>query len=67
MGGPTSLENGPSIPKKLMMEEVQVGGARAEHAEHWKAPEIVESVLKCMTLIFRKAFNSNKKETFYNN
>ena len=67
LGGPTSLENGPSLPKKLMMEEVQVGGARAEHAEHWKAPEIVESVLKCMTLIFRKAFNSKNKETFYNN
>ena len=29
-----------------MVEEVQIGGAPAEHAEHWKAPEIVESALK---------------------
>ena len=41
LDGPTSLENGPSTPKKLVVEEVQVGGAFAEHAEHWKAPEIV--------------------------
>ena len=41
--GPTSLENGPSTSEKLMVEEVQVGGALAEHAEHWNAPEIVES------------------------
>ena len=41
--GPTTLENRPSTPKKLMVEEVQVGGAPAEHTEHWKAPEIVHS------------------------
>ena len=29
----------------MVVEEVQVGGAPAEHAEHWKAPEIVESAL----------------------
>ena len=44
-----------------MVEEAQVGGAPAEHAEHWKAPEIVEPTLKHKALIFRKAFNSNNK------
>ena len=34
LDGPTSLENGPSTPKKLMVEEVQLGGAPATHAEH---------------------------------
>ena len=29
-----------------MVEEVQVGHTPAEHTEHWKAPEIVESALK---------------------
>ena len=57
----TALENGPSTPKKLIVKKVQVGCAPAEHAEHWKAPEIVESALKYMALIFRKAFNSNNK------
>ena len=61
LDGPTALENGPSTPKKLMVEVVQVGGAPAEHAEHWKAPEIVESALKYTALTFRKAFNSNNK------
>ena len=61
LDGPTSLANGPSIPKKLMVEEVQVGRAPAEHAQHWKAPEIVESALKYTALTFRKAFNSNNK------
>ena len=61
LDGPTSLENGPSTPKKLMVEEGQVGGAPAEHAEHWKAPEIVESTLKYTALTFRKAFSSNNK------
>ena len=61
LDGPTALENGPSTPKKLMVEVVQVGGAPAEHAEHWKAPEIVESALKYTGLTFRKAFNSNNK------
>ena len=28
--GPTALENGPSIPNKLMVEEVKVGGAPAD-------------------------------------
>ena len=61
LDGPTTLENGPSTPKKLMVEEVQVGAAPAEHAEHWKAPEIVESTLKYTAFTFRKAFNSNNK------
>ena len=61
LDGPTSLENGPSTPKKLMVEEGQVGGAPVEHAEHWKAPEIVESTLKYTALTFRKAFSSNNK------
>ena len=61
LDGPTALENGSSTPKKLMVEEVQVGGAPAEHDEHWKAPEIVESALKYMALTFRKAFDSNNK------
>ena len=61
LDGPTSLEDGLSTPKKLMVEEVQVGDAPAEHAEHWKAPEIVESALKYTALTFRKAFNSNNK------
>ena len=29
-----------------MVEEVQVRGAPAEHAQRWKAPEIVEPTLK---------------------
>ena len=58
---PTALENGPSTPKKLMVKEVQVVGAPAEHAEHWKAPEIVESALKYTALTFRKAFSINNK------
>ena len=62
LDGPTLLENGPSTPKKLMVEEVQVGSAPADHAEHWKAPEIVESALKYTALTFRKAFNSNNKK-----
>ena len=32
--------------KKLIVEEVQVGGAPAEHDKHWKAPKIIESALK---------------------
>ena len=44
-----------------MVEEVQVGGAPAEHVEHWKAPEIVESALKYTALTFRKSFNSSNK------
>ena len=31
---PTSSKNGPSAPKKLMVEEVQVLGAPAEYVEH---------------------------------
>ena len=62
--GPTSSENGPSTPKKLMVEEVQVGGALAEPVEHWKAPEIVETTLKYPVLTFRKTFNTNKKRGF---
>ena len=38
MDGPSSSKNGLSKPKKLMVEEVQVGGAPVEHAEHWKTP-----------------------------
>ena len=61
LDGPTALQNGPSTHMKLIVEEVQVGGAPAEHAEHWKAPEIVESALKYTALTFRKAFNRNNK------
>ena len=43
LDGLTSSKNRPSTPKKLMMEDVQAGDAPAEHVEHWKAPEIVES------------------------
>ena len=60
MDGPV-LENGSSVPKKLMVEEVQVGGATAEHAEHWKAPEMVESALMYTALTFRKEFKRNNK------
>ena len=38
-----------------------MGGAPAEHAEHWKAPEIVNSTLKYMALTFRKTSKSNNK------
>ena len=62
LDGPTALENGSSTPKKLMLEEVQVGGTPAEHAEHWKALEIVESALKYTALTFRKAFDSNNQK-----
>ena len=61
LDGPTLSENGPSTPKKLIVEEVQVGGAPAELTEHWKAPEIIESTLKYTALTFRKTFNSNNK------
>ena len=44
-----------------MVEEVHVGGAPAEHAEHWNAPEIVESALKYTALTFTKTFKSNNK------
>ena len=62
LNGATSLENGPSTPKELTVEEVQVGGVPAKHAEHWKAPEIVESAFKNTTLTFRNPSNSNKKK-----
>ena len=61
LDGPTSSENGPATPKKLMVEEEQVGGAPAKHVQYWKIPEIVESALKDMALTFRKAFNTNNK------
>ena len=64
LDGPTALENGPSTPKKLMVEEVQVGGAPAEHAKHWRAVETAQPALKYTALTFRKAFNStNKRDT----
>ena len=44
-----------------MVEKVQVGGASAEHVEHWKVPEIIESALKYRAVIFRKLFNTNNK------
>ena len=55
------IEEWTSKPKKLMVEEVQVDGALAEHVEYWKAPEIIESALKYTALTFKKAFNSNNK------
>ena len=58
LDGPTALENGPSTPKKLVVEEVQVGGAPAEYAEHWEAPDIVESALKYTALTFRKKYST---------
>ena len=61
LDGPTPLENEPSTPKKLVVEEVQVGGAPAEHAKHWKALEIAQSALKYTALTFRKAFSSTNK------
>ena len=61
LDGPTSSKNGPSTPKKLMVEKVQVGGVPAKHGGHWKTPEIVEPTLKYTALTFRKAFNSNNK------
>ena len=61
LDGPTSSKNGPSTHKKLMVEEVQVGGAPTEHTEHWKAPEIVESTLNYTALTFRNTFDSNSK------
>ena len=42
-----------------MVEEVQEGDAPAEHAEHWKAPEIVKPAFNYTAL--RKAFHSNNK------
>ena len=62
LDGFTSLENGLSAAKKLMVEEMQVGGLAAEHTEHWKALEIEEFTLKFMALTFRKALNSNNKK-----
>ena len=37
-----------------MVEEVQKGGAPAEHAEYWKAPEIVEFAGKYSTAITKE-------------
>ena len=62
LDGSTSSENGPSPSKKFMVEEVQVGSAPAEHAEHWKTPEIVESTLKYTALTFKKTFDTNNKK-----
>ena len=62
LSAPISSENGPSTPKKLVVEEVQVGGAPVERGEHWKAPKIVESALKYTALTFRKSFKSNRKK-----
>lgn len=41
----------------LIVEEVQMGGAPAEHDEHWKAPKIIESALEYTDL------TSGKKST----
>ena len=59
LDGPISSENEPSTPKRSMVEEVQVGG---EHAEYWRAPEIVEFFLKYRALTFRKSFNSANRD-----
>ena len=61
LNGPTSLEIGPLTPKKLMVEEMQVVGEPAEHTEHWKAPEIVESTLKYTALTFRHSTATTKE------
>ena len=63
LNGATSLENGPSTPKKLTVEEVQVGGVPAKHAEHWKAPEIVESASKNTTHLQESIQQQQKKKT----
>ena len=48
--------------KKLVEEEeVQVGGAPAVHAAHWKATEIVGSPLRYTALTFSEAFNNSNK------
>ena len=44
-----------------MVEGIQLNGAPTEQADHWKAPEIVESALQYTALTFRKAFDSNNK------
>ena len=61
LDGSTLFENGTSAPKKLMVEKVLVGSAPAEHIEHCKSAEIVESTLKDTALTFRKASNFNNK------
>ena len=61
LDGPISSENGTSTSKKLMVEERRVDGAPAEHVEHWKAPEKVESALKYTAVTFRKLYNTNNK------
>ena len=40
LDGPTSSKNESSAPKELMVDEVQMGSARIENAEHWEAPKI---------------------------
>ena len=47
--------------EKLMVEELQVGGAPIKHAEHWKAPKIAEFAFKYTTLTLKKTFDSNNK------
>ena len=61
LDGSTSSQNGPSMPKKLVVEEVKVGSGPVKHAQHWKAPEIVESTLKYKAFTSRETFNSNNK------
>ena len=61
LDGSTSSKNGPSTAQKLMVKKVLVDGVPAEHAEHSKAPEIVESALKYTTFTFRKTFDINNK------
>ena len=62
LDGPTSSENGLLVPKKLIVEEVQVGGAPSEHAEYWKALEIVESALKYTALTFRENMQQQQQK-----
>ena len=53
----TSLKNWLSTPKKLMVKEVQKGGASAGHAEHWLAFKLIESTLK-----YRAVNRNNKRD-----
>ena len=53
LDGPISSENGPATPKKLMVEEVKLGGPPAEQAEH--------SALKYTAFTFRMSFSSNNR------
>ena len=62
LDGPTSSETGTSTPKKMTVEELQVGVESDKHARNWKTTEIVESAFKYTTLsLFQEEIQQQQK------